>query len=174
MIKDVKIYNILISCASDIKEELDVIYDVVKYYNQTTGYTNFIKLNLMSWMEDSYPLYGADPQEILFEQFINDCDFAIAIFWTKFGSSTANFQSGVQEEIENFYLNSKNVIIFFSDCPISPSKIEIPQLEKVRNYKREIEEKRKGLYYTYENLKDFECKLKYSIYMYMKKEYGCG
>lgn len=173
MIEDVRIYNVLISCASDIKEELDIIEKVIKYYNYTTGYSNFIQIKLNYWKSNSYPLYGYDPQKLLFEQFINGCDFAIAIFWTKFGQPTLNFKSGVQEEIEYFYSNSKDVLLFFSDCPIYPSQIDIKQFNNVRKYKKEIKDRRNGLYYTYNNLNDFEDQLRNNIYNYMKDKYGC-
>lgn len=173
MIEDVKIYNILISSASDIKEELDIIEKVIKYYNYTTGYNNFIQINLNYWKFNSYPLYGYDPQKLLFDQFINCCDFAIAIFWTRFGYPTLDFQSGVQEEIENFYSNFKDILLFFSDRPICPSQIDIKQFKRVRKYKKEIEKGRKGLHYTYNNLNEFEDKLRNSIYHYMKDKYGC-
>ena len=173
MIEDVKIYNILISCASDIKKELSVIEKVVKLYNDSIGYMNFIQLRLNYWKSNSYPLYGYDPQEILFDQFIDECDFAIAIFWTRFGYPTLNYKSGVQEEIEKFYLNNKDVLLFFSDRSICPSKIDIKQLNNVRKYKKEIENKRKGLYYTYNKLSDFEDILSKCICDYMRDKYGC-
>ncbi|MBO5478758.1 MAG: hypothetical protein J6A04_03470 [Clostridia bacterium] len=172
MIKDVKIYNVLISCASDIKEELDIIEAVIDFYNRTTGYNNYIQLKVHFWKFNSYPLYGNDPQEILFDEFINDCDFAIVIFWTNFGHPTMKYKSGVQEEIENFYSNAKDIIMFFSDCPVCPSKIDLKQLKNVRDYKKSIEKERIGLHYTYNNLKEFEDKLRYCIYTYMEDMYG--
>lgn len=172
MLDDVKIYSVLLSCASDIKEEKDIINKVIKFYNYTTGYNNYIHLKLKFWEFDSYPLYGKDPQNILFDEFINGCDFAIAIFWTKFGYPTVKYKSAVQEEIETFVKNSKDVILFFSDCLVYPSQIDIKQLKNVRKYKDEIKKGRKGLYYSYNNLIEFEDKLRYSIYTYMKDKYG--
>lgn len=172
MIADVKIYNVLISCASDIVEELNIIDGVIKYYNQTTGYNNCIQLSPRHWKEDSYPEYGSDPQGLLYKQFINECDFAIAIFWTKFGHPTSNYQSGVQDEIEYFHSNNKDVLLFFSDCPICPSLIDIKQLKNLRNYKKKIREERKGLNYTYGNLDDFKEKLRLVIYKFMEDKYN--
>lgn len=171
MREDTKFYNVLISCPSDIVDEIDIIKDAVDYYNDTTGYNNYIYLKLNYWRWDSYPLLGKDPQKLLYEQFIKECDFSIALFWTKFGMPTSNYKGGTQDEIEYFINNGKDVSLFFSDLPIAPSLIDIKQLENVRKYKKHIETNRLGLFYTYKDLKQFEKQFKKYIYKYMNDKY---
>ena len=40
---------------------------------------------------------GGKPQALLNEQFVNKCDAAVAIFWTRFGSPTDEYGSGTEE-----------------------------------------------------------------------------
>ena len=168
---DTKNYNMLISCPSDIVDEIEIIENVVNYYNDTTAYNNYIRLNLRYWKWDSYPLMGRDPQEMLYKQFIKECDFAVAFFWTKFGSCTKKYKSGTEDEIEYFRKQGKDVSIFFSDYPIAPSMIDIPQLKNVRKYKKDIEKTKIGLFNTYKNLREFENQFRHFIYKYMKDKY---
>ena len=37
---------------------------------------------------DSYPQSGDRAQEVLNKQFVRECDAAVALFWTKFGTPT--------------------------------------------------------------------------------------
>lgn len=169
MIKDAKIYNVFISCPGDVQKEIKEIEAVLKYYNSTFGYTNFIQLMPRYWLKDSYPASGKDVQQILFDQFIGECDFVIVVFWTRLGMPTPRFDSGSVEEIDYFRSHNKQVLLYFSDCLINPSLIDLKQYKKVRDFKRCIEKERKCLYYEYETLEDFSHKLWYNIYKYMEQ-----
>lgn len=152
MIIDAKIYNILIACPKDMIDEIDIIKDVFLFYNKTTGYTNYVHLKLEYWNYDSHP---KNPQD-------NSYDFAIVLLGTKF-----------ERGVENFCEISKNVNIFFSDCPIAPSLIDVVQLWKVKEFEKEIKNNRDGFVETYASLKEFEKKLRIFLYNYMKDTYKC-
>lgn len=45
-------------------------------------------IQVRQWHKSSYAQSGGKPQALLNEQFVNKCDAAVAMFWTRFGSPT--------------------------------------------------------------------------------------
>ena len=94
-------YDLLISCPGDIKDELDIINNAVEKFNQQFSEALGISIRTRHWSKSSYAQSGGKPQTILNNQFVNDCDAAVAVFWTRFGTPTDDYGSGTEEEIEN-------------------------------------------------------------------------
>lgn len=146
-------YNILISCPGDIVEEVDVINDVITQFNELYASSFHITLKTRHWSKSSYPASGKHPQDILNEQFVKDCDAAIAIFWTRFGTPTDKYGSGSEEEISIMLDSDKQVFLYFSERQIPPDKISTDQLNRVRSFRDNYHDK--GLYCTYTSLEEF-------------------
>lgn len=123
MAQNVTLYNLLISCPGDIKEEVTLIESAVDEFNELYAETLGITIKTRHWSKSSYAQSGGKPQALLNEQFVNKCDAAVAIFWTRFGSPTDEYGSGTEEEIEIMLQSGKQVFMYFSDKPIPPSKI---------------------------------------------------
>ena len=100
MAQNVTLYNLLISCPGDIKEEVTLIESAVDEFNELYAETLGITIKTRHWSKSSYAQSGGKPQALLNEQFVNKCDAAVAIFWTRFGSPTDEYGSGTEEEIE--------------------------------------------------------------------------
>ena len=100
MAQNVTLYNLLISCPGDIKEEVTLIEAAVDEFNELYAETLGITIKTRHWSKSSYAQSGGKPQALLNEQFVNKCDAAVAIFWTRFGSPTDEYGSGTEEEIE--------------------------------------------------------------------------
>lgn len=137
-------YDLLISCPSDVESFVDVIKGCVETFNHTIGIVNNAAILTKHWRTDSYPQSGEKPQEILNNQVVRDCDAAIAIFWTRFGSPTGKFDSGTEEEIEEMLSLGKQVFLYFVDAPIDPSKIDMKQYQQVKDFKEKYQSR--GLY----------------------------
>ena len=103
MAQNVTLYNLLISCPGDIKEEVALIESAVEEFNELYAEPLGITIKTRHWSKSSYAQSGGKPQALLNEQFVNKCDAAVAIFWTRFGSPTDEYGSGTEEEIEMFY-----------------------------------------------------------------------
>lgn len=123
MAQNVTLYNLLISCPGDIKEEVTLIEAAVDEFNELYAETLGITIKTRHWSKSSYAQSGGKPQALLNEQFVNKCDAAVAIFGTRYGSPTDEFGSGTEEEIEIMLQSGKQVFMYFSDKPIPPSKI---------------------------------------------------
>ena len=115
MPKSVIVYDILISCPGDVIDELNTIDKVVEQFNQQFQDTLNIGIRTRHWSKSSYVQSGGKPQELLNQQFVNDCDAAIAVFGTRFGTPTDEYGSGSEEEIEIMLKEGKQVFMYFSD-----------------------------------------------------------
>ena len=100
MAQSVTLYNLLISCPGDVRDEVTLIEAAVDEFNELYADPLGITIKTRHWSKSSYAQSGGKPQALLNEQFVNKCDAAVAIFWTKFGSPTDEYGSGTEEEIE--------------------------------------------------------------------------
>lgn len=114
MAQNVTLYNLLISCPGDIKEEVTLIESAVDEFNELYAETLGITIKTRHWSKSSYAQSGGKPQALLNEQFVNKCDAAVAIFWTRFGSPTDEYGSGTEEEIEIMLQSGKLMSLHIS------------------------------------------------------------
>ena len=141
MPKSVIQYSLLISCPGDIKEEINCVEECVTQFN--TLYSDALGIEIVTkhWRKSSYAQSGGKPQALLNEQFVNDCDAAVAILWTRFGTPTDEYGSGTEEEVEIMLSSGKQVFMYFSDKPLSPSQMNEDSYKKsnlfVKNTKAE-------------------------------------
>jgi hypothetical protein len=153
MPRNVTQFDLLISCPSDVKEELEIIKETVEDFNRMFGAANNCALLAKHWSKDSYPQSGGKPQSLLNKQFVLDCDAAVAVFWTRFGTPTDNYGSGTEEEIEELLKGGKQVFLYFCDRPINPSSFDPVQYKKVTEFRKRYKDK--GIYSTYSDSSDF-------------------
>jgi hypothetical protein len=154
MAKQITEYELLISCPSDVKEELRIINETVETFNQLFGTINNAKIVTKHWSKDSYPQSGGKPQKLLNEQFVLGCDAAVAVFWTRFGTPTDEYGSGTEEEIEELIKSGKQVFLYFSDCVVSPSQVDNEQYEKVKAFRSKYKDR--GLFGIYSSIEIFK------------------
>ena len=154
MPKNVDLYNLLISCPGDVTSEIKIINEVVSDFNDRFSEALGVLLKTKHWSKNSYAQSGGNPQTLLNEQFIKDCDVAVAIFWTRFGTPTDEYGSGTEEEIELMLKSKKQVFMYFCDKPIEPSKMNSEEYARVKRYRESYS--KKGLYYTYSSDEDFK------------------
>lgn len=142
----------------------DVVKECVETFNHTLGRLNNSEIVTRHWSTDSFPQSGDRPQELLNKQFVRDCDAAVAIFWTKFGTSTDKYDSGTEEEIAEMLSSGKQVFLYFVDAPISPSNINHAQYQKVNDFKEKY--RSEGLYSTVKSEDDFRTQFSNHLTMY--------
>lgn len=153
---DAKVFRILVASPGDVGEERNVIPEVVNEWNAVNAFAAKIVLMPVKWETHSAPLLGGRPQSIINEQLVKDCDLLVGVFWTRIGTSTGVSVSGTAEEIEQFVDLKKPVMLYFSQSPIDPDKIEIDQFTILKNFKEKM--RLKGLTETYANIPDFRQK----------------
>lgn len=154
MAKSVTQYDLLISCPGEIKEEIECIKSAVEQFNSSFSDALGISIQVKHWSKNSYPQSGGKPQALLNEQFVNDCDAAVAIMWTKFGTPTDEYGSGTEEEIEIMLKDGKQVFMYFCDKPISPSEMNSDEYKRVKAFRDKYKDR--GIYSTYTTIEDFQ------------------
>jgi len=132
------VIRILIASPSDVAIERTIASRVIQNWNVTNSRGRGVVLLPVMWETHFFPTYGQRPQQSLNEQFVDDCDLALGIFWSRLGSSTGDHESGTVEEIERLASLGKPVMLYFSSVPIEPEKIETEQLNRLRAFRDRI------------------------------------
>lgn len=159
------IIGTFIASPSDVEEERAALESVVAELNKTWSKNLNLRLDLIKWETDVHPSFGQYPQDVINTQIGDEYDIFIAIFWSRIGSPTREYKSGTLEELERAYKKylkdkkSVDILVYFKDQPIAPSKMDSEQLTKLNEVKHMLGEKG-GLYWTFDNTKDFESLLR--------------
>lgn len=154
MPKNVVQYDLLISCPGDITNEIKIIEDAVSQFNAQFSDALGISVRTKHWHKNSYAQSGGKPQTLLNEQFVNDCDAAVAILWTRFGTPTDEYGSGTEEEVEIMLSTGKQVFMYFSDKPLCPSQMNEESYKKVQAFRDKYKDR--GIYFTYSSDEEFK------------------
>ena len=154
MPKNLVQYDLLISCPGDIISELSIIEDAGSQFNTQFSDALGISIRTKHWRKNSYAQSGGKPQALLNDQFVNDCDAAIAILWTRFGTPTDEYGSGTEEEVEIMLSSGKQVFMYFSDKPLSPSQMNEENYKKVQAFRDKYKDR--GIYFTYSSDEEFK------------------
>ena len=141
----ITVYDLLVSCPSDVSDLIDVLEKEVNHFNNFFGRSNNVIIRTRYWAEDSYSEFGDHPQQLLNKQIVDSSDLALGVFWTRFGTPTENYGSGTEEEIERMLMMGKQVFLYFFDKPVSPSKLNQEQYKKIQEFMHRY--KNKGIFF---------------------------
>lgn len=143
----ITVYDLLVSCPSDVSDLIDVLEKEVNHFNNFFGRSNNVIIRTRYWAKDSYSEFGDHPQQLLNKQIVDSSDLALGVFWTRFGTPTENYGSGTEEEIERMLMMGKQVFLYFFDKPVSPSKLDQEQYKKIQEFMHRY--KNKGIFLLY-------------------------
>ncbi len=165
MPKNQTIITVFVASPSDVKDERNALDSVISELNRTWSENLNLRLDLIKWETDTYPSFGSYPQDVINTQINDDYDIFIAIFSGKIGSPTPEYESGTLEEFYRAYKRhqengeSIDLMIYFKDQSVQPSKIDAGQLIKIKSLQKEFGDKG-GLYCTFKDIKNFESLLR--------------
>jgi hypothetical protein len=121
-----------------------------------------VSFELIRWETHTHPAFGGDPQTIINDQLGEDYDIFIGILWSRFGTPTPRALSGTAEEFNRAVSRTQNgrpdVMIYFKDAPIAPSKIDAQQLNRVAEFKQSLANS--GLFSVFEDSLSFQSSLR--------------
>jgi len=166
MQRDISVYRILISCPSDITEEVKIIKEELENINTSLLKKLNIRLETLYWEDDILPEYGNRTQDVINKQIVENADAIIAIFGEKIGSNTGKCKSGTIEEIEEIIKLSKKVFVYFSAKDISRDGIDksVDEIKKINEFKKEYGSK--GIYSIYKDNEEFRKKINSNLLQY--------
>lgn len=161
MPRQTHIFKIFVASPSDVAEERAVLETVVTQLNQIWSSTLGMIFELLKWETSVHPSFSSDPQEAINNQIAPDYDVFIGILWGRVGTQTPRAESGTIEEFERAYSrftsgeNTPEIMLYFKDAPIAPSKIDPKQMEALQSFRRSLSDKG-GLYSIFEDQASFE------------------
>ena len=164
MAKKITVYDMLISCPSDVSEYVNLLESQVTKFNNFFGRTNDIIVRCRYWMRDTYSKLGESPQEIVNELIVDSSDMIVAVFWTRFGTATEQYGSGTEEEIERMLSMKKQVFLYFLDKPVPPSKLDNEQYAKLQQFMER--HKSDGIYFIVPDENALSTKLRENMELY--------
>ena len=152
-----QIIKILVASPSDVPEERKIAQEVINEWSNANAEERRVTLQALLWELDAAPETGERTQEIINKQIVDSCHFAIGIFWTRIGTDTGVAPGGAIEEVERVMSKKKLVMLYFSNVPQHPKKIDPQQKAKLDQYRASIEPV--ALVEEYEDLHEFRRKL---------------
>ena len=156
-----KVIVVFVASPSDLENERHRLEEVIRELNVTWSKTLGVRLDLVRWETHAFPGIGSDPQDLINRQIGDDYDIFLGMMWGRFGTQTGRAGSGTEDEFirakRRFQTNSNavRIMFYFKDAPISPSKIDPSQLQKVLDFKASLGEEG-VLYWSFTGLDDFE------------------
>lgn len=147
-------YRCLLISPSDVASEREAIPKIISKWNAHNGKTLNARVELVKWELHSTPRLGGGPQAIINDQIVDECDLAIAVFWTRLGTATSKALSGSVEEIERLVNRDAWVKVYFSGQAIPQDMLDTKELNRLSAFKKRIQ--KEGLLGTYKDISDLE------------------
>ena len=154
------ILQVFVASPSDVAEERKILESVIKEINLTLNDTHTMRLKLLKWETHSYPGFGEEgPQGVINQQIGDDYDIFLGIMWGRFGSPTHRAESGTEEEFNRALSRWEGsperiqIMFYFKNAGIPPSKSEPEQLAKIQAFKKKISAQ--GVYSEFQDAEDF-------------------
>lgn len=161
---NITVYDLLISCPSDVAEYVDMLEKEIIHFNNFFGRSNNVIVRSRHWSKDSYSEFGGSPQELLNKQIVDSSDLALGVFWTRFGTPTENYGSGTEEEIERMLAMGKQVFLYFLDKPVCPSKINQEQYKEIQAFMNK--HKNEGIFFSVPDERVLASKFRENLELY--------
>lgn len=126
--------EIMLASPGDVKEERVVARKVIAQWNAEHSRDTHVVLMTMGWETHAgSDVSGKRAQALINDRIVTHADLMVGIFWTRLGSPTGKESSGTVEEIKLHHKKRKPLMLYFSDVPIPPSKVDRAQYEEVQS-----------------------------------------
>ena len=161
--------KILVASPGDVLEERKIVEQVIKKWNILHSEERKLVLDAVLWELRTAPESGERTQGIINRQIVDQCDFAIGIFWTRIGTPTGVAPGGAVEEVQRMIAGGKQVMLYFSDKPISPSAIDALQKARIDEFRASIQPN--ALVAVYDKHSQFKDRLADDIFTQVRRWY---
>ena len=159
--KNIRIVKVLVASPSDVAEERQMAEDVIKKWNARPQRP--LMLEAVLWESYAAPETGGRVQGILNKQIVDECDFAIGIFWTRIGTDTGVAPGGAVEEVERMMAAGKLVMLYFSNVAYRRKDVDIEQIEALDHFRESLQSN--ALIEEYDERHEFREKLAHQLDM---------
>jgi hypothetical protein len=166
-----KIVSAMIASPGDTGGERQAIKDALIRWNAAHGEDFGVQLNPVMWETHATPGLEGRPQGMINDQLIPISDFLIAVFHARIGSPTGIEISGTVEEIKEFRLAGKYVLLYFFQGDVSLRELDAAQLVLLNKFKDEMYHE--GLVGEYSHISELREHLAYHLTSVVRKLVGC-
>ena len=155
------ILSAFVASPGDVKEERELLEDIVRELNVTWRKTLGVSLDLLKWETHVTPGIADDPQKVINNSIGDDYDIFIGLMWSRFGTETSSHESGTEEEYSRAYSrwkaapSSVRVMFYFNQAGVPVDSIDLKQVEKIRNFKNTLGDEG-VLYWNYKDSVSFQ------------------
>lgn len=155
------ILQVFVASPSDVKDERDLLEGVIRELNISWSKRLGTRLELVRWETHGYPGFGDDAQQVLNEQFPDDYDIFIGIFWSRFGTPTGRAGSGTEEEFNRAVARYKKtpdevkIMVYFKTEGINPLDVDLEQVANLKKFRNRIR-KEGAFVWEFKNADEFE------------------
>jgi tetratricopeptide (TPR) repeat protein len=169
-------YKVFIASPGGLEDERRAFVKEIEEYNKIEAIHRDVVFYPVGW-EDTLPGLGR-PQSIINEELVQ-CDYFILVLHDRWGShpgtNKMNASSGTEEEyrlaMECCNQHSmKQVICLFKSVPPNQLADPGPQLQKVLNFKRQIEEEKKLLYSNFSSIEEFQSLIRKNLAQWLRHD----
>lgn len=150
MPKNVLEYRCLLISPGDVRAERESLTELIGGWNAQIGQALGARVELVKWESHATPDMSGHPQAVINAQLLQDCDFAVAVFWTRLGTPTAEYESGSIEEIYRLLEKGAHVLVYFNTSPIPQEALSDDQFGRLQEVKKRFE--REGLLGRYSDI----------------------
>lgn len=151
MITNTTIYDIIVSCPSDVQDEKEAINRVIGEINQYSIERHQMMFRVKNWLTDVDSDVGESAQEHINKTLVDKCDILVGIFKTRLGTPTKVANSGAEEEIDRFVKQGKKCFLYFATrANINLTNLNVEQLTKLNEFRKKCESN--SLYKTFDSI----------------------
>lgn len=159
-------YKVFIASPGGLESERKAFKSALMSHNDADAIERYCFFQPVGW---EITLGGVGRPQERINQDLKKCDYFVLLLWNRWGSPTGrdDVTSGTHEEfvIANELLNEpsapmKEVVVFFRGVDPVLLSDPGPQLQKVLEFRRKIEEEKKLLFETFDSPESFSEKLK--------------
>lgn len=147
----------MIASPGDLTEERDAATAAIHDWNAAHASGEGVVLLPVKWETHTFPDTGVRPQDAINRQLVESSDILVGMFWTRLGTSTGVAESGTIEEIDQFVAAGKPAMLYFSDRPIKPGRIDLEQHQRLREFKQDTYDR--ALAGTFSSIDELRSKL---------------
>lgn len=161
MARQEHVLSVFVASPGDVGAERAKLEEVIRELNVTWSRELSVRLDLVRWETHAFPSVAADAQDVINEQIPDDSDLFVGIMWCQYGTPTGRVGSGTVEEFNRAKArydsdpNSIQLMVYFKDEPVPPSKLDPTQLAMINEFRRSLGQ---GgvLYWSFSGMEQFE------------------
>jgi hypothetical protein len=136
----------LLASPSDARPKIKQVEEAILAWNAMNADAWSIVFRPVRWERDIIPAWGAEAQDCINRELVDNADGMVALFWHRLGAPTSTHVSGTVEEIERFAATGKRPAVYVCKEPL-PAEVDATQLGALRDY--EVQMRTRGLVFPF-------------------------